>query len=507
MNKMKILTADQTRQADAYTIEHEPVASINLMERAAAACFEWITQHVDHKKSFKIFCGTGNNGGDGLAIAGMLLSSGFQANVFIIATDKTKSNDFIINEIKLAELFSKKLRSINNENEIPFILEEDVVIDAIFGTGLSRLAEGLYSKVIQQINESKATVIAIDMPSGLFADVPADHSSPIIKATHTLSFQSPKFAFLFPENEPYVGRWEILDIHLNQKFIDGLPGNNFLLLNEDIKAILKPRRKFSHKGMYGHALLVAGSFGKMGAAVLAAKACLGSGAGLLTVHIPTCGYEILQRSFPEAMVETDEDENMFTSKLNSASYSAVGIGCGIGTHEKTKTALADFLSRCKVPVVLDADAINIIGMEKSLLDNLPLNSILTPHPKEFERIAGKTENDFERHGRQVKLSKEKKIFIVLKGAHTCITCPDGKVFFNSTGNPGMAKGGSGDALTGIILSFLAQGYSAEESCKAGVYLHGLAGDFAAKEKGEASMLASDLIENLGKAFTEISGGE
>ncbi len=500
---MKILSASEIRQADAYTTEHEPMASIDLMERAAAACFEWIKKRFDKFHLFKIVCGTGNNGGDGLAVARMMLESDYNVMVYVIRHSEKYSGDFKINEQRLLKINSDCLTNVYDEKDFPAIHENDVVIDAIFGTGLSKPIEGLVALFIQQINKSPAAVISIDIPSGLFADSEVDHGNTIIHSKHTLTFEAPKLTFMFSENDQYVGEWSVLDIGLDRNFIEQLPSNTFLIEEQTVKKIFKPRPKFSHKGMYGHALLIAGSHGKMGAAVLAARACLRSGIGLLTVHVPKCGYEIIQISVPEAMTETDADENVFTSKGSTENFNAVGIGCGIGTDDQTLNAFIYFLSFCKVPLVIDADAINMLGQNKDLLKCLPENSILTPHPKEFERITEKTKNDFHRHELQIIFAEKYKVFVVLKGAHTCIACPDGTVFFNNTGNPGMSKGGSGDALTGIILSFLGQGYSSKQACVLGVYLHGAAGDCAAKKMGMESILTSDLIENIGDAFKNL----
>ena len=271
---------------------------------------------------------------------------------------------------------------------------------------------------------------------------------------------------------------------------------------DDIKPFLKKRNKFSHKGNFGHSLLISGSKGKIGAAVLGARACLRSGSGLLTVRIPHCGYSILQTAVPEAMTQSDEEEDCITHTGNFTETMHVAVGPGIGTSISTKKMLLDLLERTKKPIVLDADALNIISESQDYIKMIPSFSILTPHPKEFERLAGKSKNDFERHEKQLQFSKENNVIVVLKGAHTCITTPEGKAYFNSTGNPGMAKGGSGDVLTGIILAFLSQGYEPINAALTGVYIHGLAGDITAKEKGTYSMIASDLIENLPKAFNE-----
>ena len=501
---MKILSVPEIKQADAYAIDNESVSSIDLMERAANACFQWIKQRFDRTIPFKIVCGTGNNGGDGLAIARMLKGSGFHVDVFVIHYSDYQSPDFQINAQRWKENKSNCIIDISNKKDIPSIEKDCVVIDAIFGTGLSKPADDLVASCIRKINSSNATIVAVDIPSGLFADVPVDHKSEIIKANFTLSFQVPKLAFMFSENYPYVGEWIVVNIGLNENFINQLHSNRFILDKQLAKSILKPRQKFAHKGHFGHVFLIAGSYGKIGAAILASKACLRAGAGLLTVHVPGCGCQVLQASVPEAMVQTDADEHCFTSAIATDQFQALGIGCGIGTDEKTMEAMKQLLTAISLPVVIDADAINILGINKNLLHLLPVNAIITPHPKEFERITMKAKNDFHRLELQIEFAKKYKVIVVLKGAHTSIACADGTVYFNNTGNPGMAKGGTGDALTGVILALLAQQYTPKEACLLGVYLHGLAGDMAAKKTSMHSMIASDLIESLGQAYNEIS---
>ena len=505
---MKILSAKQIREADQYTIEHEPVASIDLMERAATACFKWIVQHFDVINSFKVFCGTGNNGGDGLAIARMLHDSGYAVTTYIIRSGGNAAEDFKTNETRLRDLKKSIVIDIDSKKNFPEFSDGDIIIDAVFGTGLNKPAKDLTADVIKYIDNSEAKIISIDIPSGLFADQSSvDSANQIIKAAYTLSFQVYKLAFFFAENAEYVGDVIILPIGLNEKFISSCQSNYELLEEKHIHRILKKRKSFSHKGNYGHAAIVAGSLGKMGAAVLAAKACLRTGAGLLTVHIPEIGYEIMQTSIPEAMCSTPNfschSQTISAPFVDLDKYSSIGIGPGIGTSEETANALKQIIQDYKKPMVIDADAINIISENKTWMDFIPAESILTPHPKEFERLVGKSNNHFERNKMQLEFSKRYNIFIILKGKYTCITCPDGMSYFNPTGNPGMAKGGSGDVLTGMITGLLTQGYSSKEACIAVVYLHGLAADIAVKETGEYSLLATDLINSIGKAFLEL----
>ncbi|MGE5419340.1 MAG: NAD(P)H-hydrate dehydratase [Chloroflexota bacterium] len=503
---MKIFSCDQIREIDSYTIIHEPIASIDLMERAAGRLFGWISEEFSHSDHFMIFTGPGNNGGDGLALARMLGKNGYQAEVFHVSFTEKTSKDWEINRKRLEDVPSVKFSVINNAGQIPLISSDDIVVDSIFGSGLNRPADGLAREIIQLINQTDAVRVSVDMPSGLFCeDNGCNDPEAIIHADFTLCFQFPKLAFLFPENMQFAGIWKILPIGLHEKAIATGVTPYHLLSNEDLALILKIRTKFDHKGNFGHGLLVAGSYGKMGAAVLGASAALRAGIGLITCQIPSCGYEIIQSSLPEAMVKTDAAEEFITSVGDTGNYSAIGIGPGIGTAKETQSALRNLLAGLNKPLVLDADALNILSMNKEWLELIPRGTILTPHPKEFSRIAGETADSYQRLQRQKEFSQKYGCIIVLKGAHTSITFPDGNVYFNSTGNPGMATAGSGDVLTGILVSLLSQGYSPENAAVLGVYLHGLAGDIAAEGLSFEAIIASDIINCIGKAFNRIRG--
>jgi hydroxyethylthiazole kinase-like uncharacterized protein yjeF len=497
---VKIFSSEQIKKGDNYTIIHQPISSVDLMEKAASKCSEWINKHIAKKTSIIFFCGPGNNGGDGLAIARQLYSLGFTVKVYIIRFSNSYSQDFIYNENRLKEFPNISIHSILSIKDFPEISKRNVIIDSIFGTGLSKEISGLAADCIISINKSGAKIIAIDVPSGLFSDKHSSADSTIIKADHTLSFQFPKLSFLFAENVDYVGDWQILDIGLNEEFIEQEPSQKFFIEKSFVKSILKPRKKYAHKGTFGHALIIAGSYGKMGAAVLCANACLRSGVGLLTMHIPKNGYEIIQITAPEAMASIDNNENVFSDKIDITSFSSVAIGPGIGTDQLTQTAVRHLLTCSNKPLVLDADALNIISINPEWLKLIPPDSIITPHLKEFERLTKKAENDFQRHEIQIEFSKKYKIYVVLKGINTCISCPSGKCYFNSSGNQGMAKGGSGDILTGIIVGLLSQGYTSLESCLLGVYIHGLAGDIAKENIGETGMVSSDITGYLPESF-------
>lgn len=503
---MKIFSCGQIREIDSQTIEYEPVASIDLMERAAGRLFAWISEEFSHSDHFMIFTGPGNNGGDGLALARMLGKNGYTANVYHINLSDKASKDWEINRKRLEAVPSVTFSVIHDVREMPLISSDDIIIDAIFGSGLKRAADGFAKEIIHYINQADAVKISVDIPSGLFCeDNSGNDPDGIIRADFTLSFQVPKLAFLFPENMRFAGIWKILPIGLREQAIAATVTPYNLLFNEDVVLILKNRTKFDHKGNFGHGLLVAGSYGKIGAAVLGANAALRTGIGLITCHIPSCGYEIMQQSLPEAMVKTDISNDFVTSAGDIRNYTAIGIGPGLGTAEETQSALRNLLTDLKIPLVLDADALNILSMNKEWLEMIPPGSILTPHPREFSRLAGDTNDSYERLQKQRKFSQKYGCVIVLKGAHTSITLPDGNVFFNSTGNPGMATAGSGDVLTGMLLSLLAQGYSPENAAILGVFLHGLAGDIAAEGSSFEAIIASDIIKCIGKAFNRIRG--
>ena len=499
---MKILNADQVREADAYTISHEPIKSIDLMERAAVKCFNWIINRFPANGSFMIFCGNGNNGGDGLAIARLLYLNGKNVVVYVSGDVQNYSTDFNINHKRLIELKSLKIKTIASAGDFPDIKTGTVIIDAIFGTGLNRIVEGNFAQWIDQINAAPAKVISIDIPSGLFPD--KAFSNKTIKATNTLTFQFPKLSFFFPENSRNTGTVHILDIGLHNDFIDAASVKNFLLEAIDIRKMYKVRNPNTHKGNYGHALVIAGSYGKIGAAVLTSKACIRTGAGLVTAFLPKCGYQVMQTSTPEIMVMTDEAEKNISILPDITRYNVIGVGPGIGTSEETARVIKLLIQNFRAPMVFDADAINILSENKTWLSFVPHGSILTPHPGEFERLVGKWSDGFERQALQLAFSKKYNCYVVLKDHYTCISCPDGTSYFNATGNAGMATAGSGDVLTGMLTGLIAQGYAPRDAALTGVYLHGLSGDLAAEKRSMESIIASDIIENIGYAFLQIA---
>jgi NAD(P)H-hydrate epimerase len=434
----------------------------------------------------------------------MLLSERYNVELYTIEAGPARSKDWKINYDRITSTEGAVVRSVNSIEEIPVINENDLVVDAIFGTGLTRPAEGLFAGVINYINHSGAGVISIDIPSGLFAeDNYGNDRAAIIMADKTLSFQFPKLSFFFPENEQYTGSFEVLPIGLHEGAIEAEETRFYLTDPEWIRSIIKKRKRFDHKGKYGHGLVVAGSCGKAGAAVLTSKAALRTGVGLLTAHVPHPVGDLLLTALPEAMVQCDQSDVLVSEIYNLENYDAIGMGPGIGTKPNTVKALEQLLDSWDRALVLDADAINIISMNRELLGKLPTGTILTPHPGEFARLLGQFDSHFARLMAQSDLAEQTNTVIVLKGAFTSIAMPGGDIWFNPTGNPGMATAGSGDVLTGIILSLLAQGYTSAHAAIAGVYIHGLAGDIASQKKGFESLIASDIIDNIGESFKQI----
>ena len=501
---IKIFSTDKVRELDKYTIQNEPISSIDLVERAATVFTSEFCRRYSKQTRIIVFAGQGNNGADALAIARMLTDAGYRVETYLFNPTMRLSDDCELNKQRLLHMEKIEFTEVVDDFVPPELEERDVVIDGLFGSGLNRPLTGGFAAMVRYINQSDATVVAIDIPSGLFGeDNRKNDPDAIIHADLTLTFGFPKLAFLLPENAEFVGEWKVLDILLHPEIIASTPTQFTLVTEEDIAAVFQPRNRFAHKGTFGHALLIAGSHGKMGAALLSAKACLRSGAGLLTVHIPGRGEQILQTAFPEAMVDLDQHQDHFSSVSGIQAYSSIAIGPGLGQHPESVKALEQLLQVVEKPLVIDADALNLIAANKDLLKRIPPRSILTPHPKEFDRIAGESTNSYERLKKAQAFATDHQLCVVLKGAYTAICTATGNVYFNNCGNPGMATAGSGDVLTGIILALLAQGLEPETAAVSGVFLHGTAGDLAAVYRSEESMIASDITDMLGKAFKQI----
>ena len=488
---LKIPKSSQIKTLDAYTIAYEPISSIALMERAATALFLKIKEHFHSTQTICILAGFGNNGGDALALARMLSNEKWQVQVCLICGDKKLSPDCETNYQKFKNEFPENIVSSVNDFKIA---HDTLIIDGLFGVGLNREITGEFAEAIHFINAQQCTKIAIDIPSGLQGEQMANESTAIVRADYTFTFQFPKLAFMFHEHEQFVGNWDILDIQLHPDAIAATATNLYFTQANDAER--RVRKRFSHKGTHGHLLCVVGSMGMAGAGIFAAKAALRTGAGLLTVHAPECNRIITQIACPEAMFVSDKNENGISNIEKTENFTAFVIGCGIGTNPETQKMLELLLERINKPCVLDADALNIIAKNPHLLTKIPHESIITPHPKEFERLFGKTQNSLEQLELATKKAKELNIYIVLKGANSRIVSPNGEVNFNSTGNAGMATAGMGDALAGIIGGLLAQGYEPQKAATMGVYLHGEAADKAVETKKIESLITSDLLEHL-----------
>lgn len=497
---MQIFTVAQIKQWDAYTIQNEPIRSIDLMERAARACFDWLQQHFSTDERYLVFCGSGNNGGDGLAIARMLNNAKQKISVYILRQG-TAIPDFVEN-LQLLQSLDVLVTELENGEDFPVIPDDAIVLDALFGSGLNRPLEDMASALVQHINRHEGTIVAIDMPSGLYADQ-SSAGNTIIEADYTITFQAPKLAFLMAENELFTGRWEVLDIRLHSDFTVNNSSIYQWLEEKQIKKIINPLKKHTYKNKLGHALLYAGSRGMMGAAMMSAAACLRSGAGLLTVATTDAGMPMMQSTNPQAMCIT---ENEWSDTDSWKKYSAIGIGPGWGNTAGYKKVAASIAATWKNSLVVDAAGLEHFSFKKGEDNTIPPTAIITPHPGEFDRLFGKHADSFTRLQTALDKSAVLNVYIVLKGAYTFIATPQGTGYFNSTGNPGMAKGGSGDVLTGLLTGLLAQGYSPLHTCLLGVYLHGLAGNCAAVAKSAYGMNAMDIVEYLPEAWKKLMPG-
>ena len=502
---MKIFTHSQIQELDKFTINHEPIKSIDLMERAARAITQAITERWMNDVPVVVFAGPGNNGGDALAVARMLAELGYQVQTFLFNISGHLSADCAENKDRL---ISKKgnslLTEVTQEFDPPRLEEGMLVIDGLFGSGLNKPLAGGFASLVKYINSSPAMVVSIDVPSGLMTeDNTYNVRANIVRADLTLTLQQKKLSFLFSENQQFVGELQILDIQLSKEGIDKMEVQYTCIEESDICEMMRPRNAFAHKGQMGHALIVGGSYGMAGAAVLASRACLRSGAGKVTVHTPKRNAPIIQVSVPEAVLHLDREETLFSETVATEDFQALGIGPGLGKAEQTCIAMISQVRRAQCPVVIDADALNILAARHAWMQQLPKGTILTPHPKELDRMEGQSIDSYERLSKARQLAEKIQGYVILKGHYTAICMPDGHVAFNTTGNAGMATAGSGDVLTGIITGLLARGYKQREACMIGVYLHGLAGDIAASELGEESLIASDIIQYLPKAFLKV----
>ena len=500
---MKIFDVKQFAEADKVTIEKEGITSEILMERAATLVFNEIHSRLQGAKiSIKIFCGIGNNGGDGLVIGRLLIENGYNVTIYVVNYSNKRSEDFLANYEKIKEVASSWPILLTKKDNLPNLKKTDFIIDAIFGIGLNRSLDEWVGKLVKHINSSEAFILSVDMPSGLFSEKIPSENDAVIKANFTLSFQAPKLIFFLPQTPDFVGDLQILDIGLDWNFLHKAPAKARLIDKNEAIGLYIPRKKNSHKGDYGHSLIIGGSYGKIGSIALTGIAALRTGAGLVTFFSPKCGYQILQTVLPEAMVITDIDENELRNIKFDIEPDVICFGMGAGTSSVSLNAFKQLLQRTSNPMVIDADGLNMLSKEKELLKSVPKNSVLTPHPKELERLIGKWEDDFEKLEKAKKFTKKHKVILVIKGAFT-FTISGDEMYINNTGNPGMATAGSGDVLSGVITGLISQKYHPLNAAVFGVYLHGRAGDILADEKSYQGMISGDIATNIGRAFLDL----
>ena len=503
---MKIFSTEQIYQADKFTIENEGMVSAELMESAGKAVFDWLHGQLKGTKvTIHVFCGIGNNGGDGMVIARYLLEQGYTVKLYIVNFSDQRSADFLLNlkRVKDIDYWPEYLDAHSN---IPSIGANDVVIDAIFGIGLNRKPDAWVGLIMQSINTSGAFILSVDVPSGLFMNAVPESAGHLILADHILSFQVPKLPFFLPDNAPFIKSWSVIDIGLSQEYMKTTEPLATLIDTSLVVSFYRPREKFAHKGTYGHTLVIGGSYGKIGACLLAGRASLVAGAGRVSLYLPKCGYLPAQTALPEIMVETDMNEHYLTEISTDIEPDAVALGMGIGLLADTTRMLASFLEKAQKPLVLDADALTILSQTPDLLTQIPEQSILTPHPGELKRLIGDWKDDFEKITKAKAFANTYGVILVIKGAHTLILY-DTLMYVNNSGNPGMATAGSGDVLSGILAGLISQGYTPLEAAVFGVFIHGRAGDIGASRKGHQALTAGDITDCLGEAFLSLFSAE
>lgn len=500
---MKIFSREQIYIGDKLTAERQNITSTELMERAGTQIFNWMHRRMQGAQvPVHVFCGIGNNGGDGLVLARHLVTHGYNVHTYVVNYSDKRSKDFLINYDRIKNTTKEWPTLLKCTEDFPEIHPNDIIVDAVFGIGLNRPIDGWVKQLFQHFRATKAFTLSIDIPSGLYTDKAVEDPEAVVHAGFTLSFASPKLVFFLPETAKYTVQWEILDIGLDPEYLYTTETEAQLIGKHEVLPNYIPRDKFSHKGQFGHVLIIGGSYGKIGAVTLTSKATLSAGAGLVSAYVPKCGYVPLQASFPEAMVITDSNEEKITAITFEIEPTVIGLGIGAGTDPKTIAAFEAFLKSNKVPLVVDADGLNMLAKKKALLKLLPEHTVLTPHPKELERLIGTWKDDFDKLKKAKAFAKKHKVIVVVKGANT-ITIFNDKLFVNTTGNPGLATAGSGDVLTGIITGLIAQGYHPSTAAIFGVYLHGKSADIAVEDFGYQSLIASHVIDYLGEAFIDL----
>lgn len=500
---MKIFSKEQIYEGDQLTAKKQNISSTELMERAGIQIFNWLHVRMQGAQvPIHVFCGIGNNGGDGLVVARHLIIHGYNVKTYIVNCSDKRTKDFLVNYDLIKQTTKQWPEMMNCEADFPEIHKDDIIVDAIFGIGLNRPANDWVKSLFMHLKNSQAFTLSVDIPSGVYTDKVPEDENGVVWANYTLSFQSPKLVFFLPETSKFSIQWEVLDIGIDREFLYDTETESELIGKNEVLPIYIPRQKYAHKGDFGHSLIIGGSYGKIGSVMLTSRATLSIGAGLVTAYVPKCGYQIIQTGFPEAMVITDDDEEFISNISFDIEPEVIGLGIGMGTETKTVSALEKFLKSNKIPLVIDADGLNILSKKKTLLKELPEHAVLTPHPKELERLVGKWKDDFDKLKKTKVFSKKYNVIVVIKGANT-ITVFQDKYYVNTTGNPGMATAGSGDVLTGVITGLISQGYEPLSATVFGVYMHGKAADIAIEDLGYQSLIASHIIEALGEAYIDL----
>lgn len=501
---MKIFSKEQIYEGDALTAKKQNISSTDLMERAGTQIFNWLHMRMHGAQvPIHVFCGIGNKGGDGLVLARHLITHGYNVKTYIVNYSTSRSKDFLINYDRIKNTTKDWPTLLNEDSELPEIEERDIIVDAIFGIGLNRPVASWVVNIFNHFRATKAFVLSVDIPSGLQTNAVPTTPTEVVNAGYTLSFQSPKLVFFLPETAKYTVQWEVLDIGIDPEFLYTTPTEVDLIGKNEVLTIYKPREKYSHKGTFGHALIIGGSYGKIGAVNLAGRGALSAGAGKVTAFTPKCGYIPLQGAFPELMLITDKDEEKLTQINVDIDANVIAFGVGAGTDEASIDAFEAFLKSNKTALVIDADGINMLAQRTSLLKLLPeRQTILTPHPKELERLIGTWKDDFDKLEKTKAFSKKHKCIVVIKGANT-ITVAEDKLYVNVTGNPGLATAGTGDVLTGMIAGMIAQGYDLLSATVFAVYLHGKAADLLVDELGYQSFIATHVVEGIPLAYLDL----
>lgn len=534
---MKIYPTKEIRFLDSETIRLRSITSDALMQEAAQGLTALLLESLDRPsrngqgkpQQIWLLAGPGNNGGDALSMARMLLQAGHPCRCLLMSGGKTLSPDCRLNAERLQALAPEALIVNDTDRWQSELLEPlpDLIVDGLFGSGLSRPLSGCFAQAVAWINRQEAEVVSIDLPSGLMGeDNTGNTPDTIVRADLVLGLRYPRLAFLLPENAPYVAHWQLAPLHIPMQAEAQVNTPYALSEKTDIRALLRPRGTFAHKGGFGHGLLIAGCHEMCGGAILAGQGALRAGIGLLDLCVPPSVYPTVQSALPEAMVRRNEGNERCFSSLEGLpldKYQAVAIGPALGKGPTQRQGLEALLQTLqerqngKAPaLLLDADALNLLSEQPALWSLIPPHTLLTPHPGEFDRLAGsRSASGYERLQRARQMATRHQVHIVLKGAYTAVIAPDGRVCFNATGNPGMATGGSGDVLSGILLSLLAQGYPPGEAARLGVWLHGLSGDLALRQpagttddpelcrQSTESLTAGDLPRHLGLAFESL----